>query len=61
MADNRAVLKAAIKPALLAAVGVDDNFDTLSEELSDAYADYSLDLVPTGTAGGDALIDGALE
>ena len=61
MADNRATLKAAIKTAFQNAVGSEDDFDTLAQDLSDAYAVYSLALVPTGTAGGDALIDGALE
>lgn len=67
MADNRTQLATAIKVILLAAKSETnpDNFDaamtTYSNDMADAIAVYTLALVPTGTAGGDSLIDGALE
>jgi hypothetical protein len=60
MADNRAALITAIQDVMRDAVGTDDDFLTAATELADAIRTYALALVPTGTAGGDPLVGGAL-
>lgn len=58
MADNRATLKAALKAAALAAVGVDDDFDTWAGSLADAIAGWGLALKGRAdSAGPSPMLD----
>ena len=60
MALDKSALITAIQNALRSAVGIDDDMLTVATAIADAIDTYVKTGTPTGTAGGDPLVGGAI-